>query len=127
KTIVLEWGPAERPLLRALARELAQQPAWELVLLRTRPLGARPPLPRRLRGRVHVRTAFDGPARADVFRSASVFVPALDGVQRAALEAQAGGTARGPRRWRGGGQARRSPRRPAVPRSPSSRRRRPRA
>ena len=39
KVVVLEWRQAERPLLRALARELAAQPDWELVLLRTRPLG----------------------------------------------------------------------------------------
>src|SRR5438105_1359930 len=35
---VLEWRQLERPLLRALARELRELPAWELVLLRTRPL-----------------------------------------------------------------------------------------
>ena len=43
RLVVLEWRQAERPLLRALVRELAEQPDWELVLLRTRPLGARPP------------------------------------------------------------------------------------
>src|SRR3954468_6394626 len=36
--VVLEWRQAERPLLRALARELESQPDWELLLLRTRPL-----------------------------------------------------------------------------------------
>src|SRR5207248_7153874 len=54
---VLEWRQLERPLLRALARELRELPAWELVLLRTRPLSGRPPLPRALRGRARVRTA----------------------------------------------------------------------
>src|SRR5579862_6770056 len=93
RLLVLEWGPAERPLLRGLVRELVHQPGWELVLLRTRPLGARPPLPRRLRGRAHVRTALDGAARAELFRQASVFVPALEGVGRAVLEAKAAGVA----------------------------------
>src|SRR6266403_1739519 len=59
KLIVLEWGQMERPLLRALVRELAAQPEWELAVLRTRPLASRPPLPRALRGRARVRTALD--------------------------------------------------------------------
>jgi predicted metal-dependent phosphoesterase TrpH/glycosyltransferase involved in cell wall biosynthesis len=92
-TIVLEWRQAERPLLRALARELEALPEWELVLLRTRPLASRPPLPRALRGRLHVRTALDGGARAEILREASVFVPALGGVPRVELEARAAGAA----------------------------------
>ena len=92
-TIVLEWRQAERPLLRALVRELEAFPDWELVLLRTRPLASRPPLPRALRGRLHVRSAFDGRARADVLREAAVFVPALAGVHRVELEARAAGAA----------------------------------
>ena len=40
--VVLEWRQTERPLLRALVRELAQQPGWELVLLRTRVPGLSP-------------------------------------------------------------------------------------
>ena len=91
--VVLEWRQTERPLLRALVRELRTLPDWELVLLRTRPLGGRPALPHALRGRVRVRTAFDGAGRAELFRRASVFVPALEGVGRAALEAQAAGVA----------------------------------
>jgi len=93
KVAVLEWRQTERPLLRALVRELRSLPDWELVLLRTRPLGGRPALPHALRGRVRVRTGFDGAARADVFRHAAVFVPALEGVGRAALEAQAAAVA----------------------------------
>ena len=93
KTVVLEWRQVERPLLRAIVRELAAQPDWDLVLLRTRPLSGRPPLPRALRGRLRSRTGFDGDGRAEVFRSASIFVPALDGVPRATLEAQAAGVA----------------------------------
>jgi predicted metal-dependent phosphoesterase TrpH len=91
--VVLEWRQSERPLLRALARELAAQPDWELILLRTRPLASRPPLPRALRGRLSVRTALDGPTRSGVLREASIFVPAAEGVQRAVLEAKAAGVA----------------------------------
>ena len=93
KLVVLEWRQAERPLLRALARELGAQPDWELVLLRTRPLGSRPPVPRVLRGRMRVRTALDGAARAEILREAAVFVPAVDGVARVELEARAAGAA----------------------------------
>ncbi|MDE3189320.1 MAG: glycosyltransferase, partial [Acidobacteriota bacterium] len=93
KTIVVEWRQLERPLLRGIASELAALDDWELVLLRTRPLSGRPPLPRALRGRLRVRTGFDGTSRAEVFRSAAVFVPALDGVPRVTLEARAAGVA----------------------------------
>src|SRR4051794_12578774 len=92
-TIVLEWRQTERPLLKALVRELVAHPEWDLVLLRTRPLGGRPTLPRSLRGRVHVRTALDAETRAAVLRDASVFVPAFDGLSRVTLEAQAAGAA----------------------------------
>src|SRR3954471_3545302 len=44
QVVVLEWRQAERPLLRALARELETPPDWELIVLRARPLGGRPPL-----------------------------------------------------------------------------------
>jgi len=93
RRVVLEWRAAERPLLRALVRELVSLPDWELVLLRTRPLGSRPPLPRALRGRVRVRTALDGAARAEVLREAAVFVPAVEGLPRVDLEARAAGAA----------------------------------
>jgi predicted metal-dependent phosphoesterase TrpH len=93
KLIVLEWRQAERPLLRALVRELQAQPDWELVLLRTRPLGGRPTLPRALKGRVGVRTARDSESRAALLREAAVFVPAFDGVRRVTVEAQAAGAA----------------------------------
>src|SRR5438270_857361 len=93
KTVVVEWRQLERPLLRAVVRELAEQPQWDVVLLRTRPLSGRPPVPRALRGRLRVRTGFDGDSRAEIFRAASVFVPALEGVPRAVVEAQAAGVA----------------------------------
>ena len=93
RRLVLEWRQSERPLLRALARELAEQPDWELVLLRTRTPSARPPRPHRLRGRLHVRTALDAPARAELLRSAAVLVPAAEGLPRLAAEARAAGVA----------------------------------
>jgi predicted metal-dependent phosphoesterase TrpH len=93
KLVVLEWGPTERPLLRALARELVAQPDWELAILRARPLGSRPPLPRALRGRARVRTALDPGARTELLRAAAVFVPAGEGIPRVELEARAAGAA----------------------------------
>jgi len=91
--IVLEWRPNERPLTRAVLRELAEIPNWELVLLRTKPLTGKPTIPRFLRDRVHVRTARDGATRAPLLAEASIFVPALDGLGRVRLEATASGCA----------------------------------
>ncbi|HET7571065.1 MAG TPA: glycosyltransferase [Gaiellaceae bacterium] len=91
--VVLEWRHTERPLLRALARELAEQPGWELVLLRTRTPTSRPPRPRRLHGRLSVRTALDAAARAEVLGPAAIFVPAVEGLPRLVAEAQACGAA----------------------------------
>jgi predicted metal-dependent phosphoesterase TrpH len=93
RVVVLEWRPSERQLLRALAGELATEPDWELMLLRTRPFGSRPPVPRALRGRMHVRTALGSAARSDLLREAAVFVPALEGEPRVELEARAAGAA----------------------------------
>src|SRR6266516_6960077 len=91
--VVLEWRPNERALLRGVFRALEELPDWELVLLRTKPLAGRPTIPRLLRGRVHVRTSRDGPARAPLLAQASVFVPALAGLERVRLEASAAGCA----------------------------------
>jgi predicted metal-dependent phosphoesterase TrpH/glycosyltransferase involved in cell wall biosynthesis len=91
--IVLEWRPTERPLLRGVLRELAEIPGWELVLLRTKPLTGRPTIPRALRDRVRVRTARDGESRAALLAEASIFVPALEGLNRVRLEAAASGCA----------------------------------
>ncbi len=89
---VLEWRPGERPHVRAVERSLAESSGWELVLLRAGP-GAQPAVPRRLRGRVSVRTARDPASRAAVLREAAVFVPALEGSRRLRLEAAASGAA----------------------------------
>jgi predicted metal-dependent phosphoesterase TrpH len=93
KLIVLEWRPNERALLRGVFRAVEELAGWELVLLRTKPLAGRPSIPRLLRDRVHVRTARDGGARAPLLAEASVFVPALAGLERVRLEASASGCA----------------------------------
>jgi predicted metal-dependent phosphoesterase TrpH/glycosyltransferase involved in cell wall biosynthesis len=91
--IVLEWRPNERALLRGTFRALEELPEWELVLLRTKPLAGRPTVPRLLRDRVHVRTAREGAVRAPLLAEASIFVPALAGLERVRLEASASGCA----------------------------------
>jgi hypothetical protein len=91
--VVLEWRQTERPLLRALVRELAEQPAWELLLLRIRTPASRPAVSPRLRGRMRVRTARTGAARAELLRSAAIFVPAVEGLPRLIAEAQTAGAA----------------------------------
>jgi len=93
KRIVLEWRPAQRPLVRSVLRELRELSEWELILLRTKPLSGRPTIPRTLADRVSVRTARDGVARAALLNEAAIFVPAIDGLDRVALEAAAAGTA----------------------------------
>jgi predicted metal-dependent phosphoesterase TrpH len=93
RLVVLEWRPAERPLVRSVFRALEELPGWALMLLRTKPLTGRPTIPRALRGRVSVRTARDGAARAPILAGASIFVPALDGLSRVTLEASAAGCA----------------------------------
>jgi hypothetical protein len=93
KLVVVEWRQMERPLLRALVRELAEQPEWELIALRTRTPSSRPAISPRLRGRMRVRTALDGAARAELLRETAVFVPAAEGRARIVAEAQTAGVA----------------------------------
>jgi predicted metal-dependent phosphoesterase TrpH/glycosyltransferase involved in cell wall biosynthesis len=93
RLVVLEWRQTERPLLRALVRELALEAEWELVLLRIRTPASRPAVSPRLRGRMRVRTARTGAARAELLRSAAIFVPAVDGLPRLIAEAQMAGAA----------------------------------
>jgi predicted metal-dependent phosphoesterase TrpH len=89
RRIVVEWDPTDRPAIRAAIRALDELPGWELILLRTRPLSGRPTIPRRLRDRVHIRTAFDPAARAAVLSPARV--PSPEGSPGLALEAAASG------------------------------------
>jgi predicted metal-dependent phosphoesterase TrpH/glycosyltransferase involved in cell wall biosynthesis len=93
RLIVLEWRGLERPLARSVIRMLDELPGWELVLLRMRPFSGRPYVPRRLAPRVHSRLARDGATRAPLLAEASIFVPALEGSARLALEAEAAGAA----------------------------------
>jgi predicted metal-dependent phosphoesterase TrpH len=91
--IVLELRPNERDVARSVMRALRELPEWELVLLRTRPLIARPAIPRDLAGRVHVRTARDAKLRAALLNEAAIFVPGIAGLRRVTLEAAAAGCA----------------------------------
>jgi hypothetical protein len=93
KVIAVEWRPAERLVARAVLRMLQQLPGWEVVLVRTKPLTSRPYVPRKLVGRVHVRTCRDAQARAAVLNEAAIFVPSPGGSARLALEAAAAGAA----------------------------------
>jgi predicted metal-dependent phosphoesterase TrpH/glycosyltransferase involved in cell wall biosynthesis len=91
RRFVIEWRADETDRLRAALRGLAEIPGFELVVLRTRPLGGRPYVPRALRDRVHVRTAFDAAGRARELAGAAGFVPARAGEERLAVEAAAAG------------------------------------
>ena len=93
KLIVCEWRTGERPLTRAVLSVLKELPEWEVILLRTKPLSRRPSITPSLRRRVHVRTGLSGAARAPLLNEAAIFVPALAGLRRVELEAQAAGAA----------------------------------
>src|SRR3954447_11604536 len=93
KVVAIEWRASELPLGLSVLRELRELPEWEVVLLRTKPLTVRPTIPRALRGRVHVRTLRTGAARARVLAEAAIFVPAIAGMGRLRLEAEAAGCA----------------------------------
>jgi len=93
RTIVLEWRPAERPLVRAAVRTMRELEDWELILLRTKPLSGRPAIPRDLEGRVRLETARSPAARAAILNSAGIFVPPPTGRRRLLLEASAAGAA----------------------------------
>jgi len=93
RTIALELEPGGRSTTRAVARLLRELPEWELTLLHTKPLGFRPPIPRDVRKRVHVRAVRRPAQRAAALGEAAIFVPAPDGEERLALEAAAAGAA----------------------------------
>jgi predicted metal-dependent phosphoesterase TrpH len=92
-TIAVELEASGRTTTRAVARLLLELPGWELTLLHTKPLGFRPPIPRSVRRRVHVRSVRRADQRANALGEAAIFVPAPDGEQRLALEAAACGAA----------------------------------
>jgi predicted metal-dependent phosphoesterase TrpH len=93
RTIALELEPGGLATTRAVARLLHDLPGWELLLLHTKPLGFRPPVPRAVRRRVHVRAARRPEQRAAALGGTAIFVPAPDGEERLALEAAAAGAA----------------------------------
>jgi predicted metal-dependent phosphoesterase TrpH/glycosyltransferase involved in cell wall biosynthesis len=93
RLVVCEWRTGERALTRASLSVLKELPDWDLILLRTKPLSGRPSITPSLRKRVRVRTALSGAARAPLLNEAAIFVPALDGLPRVELEAQAAGAA----------------------------------
>jgi len=93
RVIVVELRPNERVVARGVLHELHALPGWEVVLLRTRPLIARPAIPRALAERVQLRTLRDGTSRAELLNEAAVFVPGVDGLARVSLEAAAAGCA----------------------------------
>jgi predicted metal-dependent phosphoesterase TrpH/glycosyltransferase involved in cell wall biosynthesis len=93
RLVVCEWRPGERLLTRAVTSVLKELPDWELILLRTKPLSGRPSIPPSLRGRVHVRTALSGAARAPLLNEAAIFVPGIHGLPRLRVEAEAAGAA----------------------------------
>jgi predicted metal-dependent phosphoesterase TrpH/glycosyltransferase involved in cell wall biosynthesis len=93
RLVVCEWRPGERLLTRAVTSVLKELPDWELILLRTKPLSGRPSIPPSLRGRVHVRTALSGAARAPLLNEAAIFVPGIHGLPRVRVEAEAAGAA----------------------------------
>ena len=93
KLAVLEWRPGDRALVRAVLRVMPELPDWELVILRTKPLTARPTIPLSLRDRARVRTLRDGVSRAPLLNEAEIFLPSPTGLARVALEARAAGAA----------------------------------
>jgi predicted metal-dependent phosphoesterase TrpH/glycosyltransferase involved in cell wall biosynthesis len=93
RTIVVELRPNDRAAARGVLRELRALPDWDVVLLRTKPLTSRPAIPRDVAGRVRLRTARDGGARAPLLNEAAVFVPGVAGIPRVLLEAKAAGCA----------------------------------
>ena len=88
--LVLEWRGGERPRATAALKALAGLPGWELAILRTRPLAARPYVPRSLRPRVRALKGLDADSRAEALRGAGAFVPAHSG-SRVAVEAAPAG------------------------------------
>jgi predicted metal-dependent phosphoesterase TrpH/glycosyltransferase involved in cell wall biosynthesis len=88
---LFEWRADELPRSRAALRELRALPDWQLVFVRTSPLSSRPYIPRALRDRVTVRTAFDTESRARLLAGAAGLVPAQRGVERFRADAAAAG------------------------------------
>jgi hypothetical protein len=93
RLVVIELHSGSLPVARAALRSLRELPGWEAVLLRTKPLATRPPIPPALRARVRVRSGRKPATRAAVLAEASIVVPAPTGSGRLHLEAMAVGAA----------------------------------
>ncbi len=93
RLILVEVQTGSLPLARASMRALRELPDWELVLVRTKALSARPTIPLALRDRVHVRAGRKPEARAALMAQASIVVPARGERSRFAIEAAAAGCA----------------------------------
>ncbi len=91
RRFVVEWRADDAERAAAAFRVLEDLPGWEVIVLRTRPLAGRPYVPRRLRRRVHARTASDAAARARLVPGAAGFVPATRGSRLPGVEAAAAG------------------------------------
>ena len=91
--IVVETTAAALPAVRSAIRALHELPDWEVVVVRTTKLAARPAIPSVLRPRVRVRTAETAAARADLLARAAIVVPAAEGSSRLAVEAATAGCA----------------------------------
>ena len=89
KMIAVELEMASRAATRAMLASLPDLAGWELHLLHTKPLAYRPAIPRAVRQRTHVRSIRTPEQRAAILSEASIFVPAVDGEERLALEAAA--------------------------------------
>jgi hypothetical protein len=89
QVVAVEADGAGRPLVRAVLRELRERPGWEALLVHMRPLTARPPIPRAVRSRVHVRSAVRPDTRAALLADVAVVVPAPGGSARFRLDAMA--------------------------------------
>ena len=91
--VAVQLEAAARPLLRAALRALDELSSWNAVCFHTKPLGVRPAIPARLRGRVTVRSKRRPHERAELLAAAAVFVPLPGGHTRLRLEAAASGCA----------------------------------
>lgn len=93
RLILVEVQTGSLPHARASMRALRELPRWELVLVRTKALSARPTIPPSLRDRVQVRAGRKPEARAALMAEASIVIPARGERSRFAIEAAAAGCA----------------------------------
>jgi hypothetical protein len=93
RTIVVETRAEAVGRVRAALRALRELEGWELTLVKTARLAARPAIPLAVRERARVRTVRRPGVRAELLAPASIFVPAPSGSDRLRLDAMAAGCA----------------------------------